>query len=88
MIQQLEGAYGSKRSNIVAKLNGALEEILEKTPLVVDNLHWQNSSSKELLTFRMPENTENHTQVPYEVIESLNNVDMLYIYVCVARWAN
>lgn len=36
----------------------------------------------------MPENRENHTQVPYEVITSVNDVDMLYIYVCVARWAN
>ena len=88
MIQQLEGVYGSKRSTIVAKLNSALEEILEKTPLVVSNSDWQNSSSKELLTFRMPENRENHTQVPYEVIASVNDMDMLYIYVCVARWAN
>lgn len=88
MIQQLQGIFGAKRSTIVAKLKGALEEILEKTPLVVENSDWQNSSSKELLTFRMPENQENHTQVPYEVIASLNDVDMLYIYVCVARWAN
>lgn len=88
LIQQLEGAYGSKRSTIVAKLNSALEEILEKTPLVVDNSDWEDSSSKELLTFRIPENQENHTQVPYEVITSVNDVDMLYIYVCVARWAN
>ncbi|MFT9820587.1 hypothetical protein [Lysinibacillus sp. NPDC056185] len=88
LIQQLEGIYGSKRSTIVAKLNGALEEILEKSPLIVDNLDWKNSSSKDLLTFRMPENRENHTQVPYEVIASINDVVMLYIYVCVARWAN
>ncbi|MFJ7663911.1 hypothetical protein ACIQXW_16190 [Lysinibacillus sp. NPDC097162] len=88
MIQQLEGVFGSKRSTVVAKLNSAMEEILEKSPLVVDNSDWENSSSKELLTFRMPENRENHTQVPYEVILSLNDVDMLYIYVCVARWAN
>lgn len=88
LIQQLEGAYGSKRSTIVAKLNSALEEILEKTPLVVDNTDWNDSSSKDLLTFLMPENRENHTQVPYEVIALLNDVDMLYIYVCVARWAN
>ncbi|MGE7948942.1 hypothetical protein [Lysinibacillus sp. NPDC093688] len=88
MIQQLEGIYGSKRSTVVTKLNGALEELLEKTPLIVENSDWKNSSSKDLLTFRMPENTENHTQVPFEVIESLNNVDMLYIYVCVARWEN
>lgn len=88
MIQQLEGVFGSKRSTVVAKLNSAMKEILEKSPLVVDNSDWENSSSKELLTFRMPENRENHTQVPYEVILSLNDVDMLYIYVCVARWAN
>lgn len=88
LIQQLEGIYGSKRSTIVTKLNGALEELLEKTPLIVENSDWKNSSSKDLLAFRMPENTENHTQVPFEVIESLNNVDMLYIYVCVARWVN
>lgn len=88
LIQQLEGIYGSKRSTIVEKLNGALGEILEKTPLIVDNTDWKNGSSKDLLIFRMPENQENHTQVSYEAIASLNNVDMLYIYVCVARWAN
>lgn len=88
LIQQLEGVYGSKRSTVVAKLNSAMEEILEKSPLIVNNSDWQNSSSKELLTFRMPENRENYTQVPYEVIASLNDVDMLYIYVCVARWEN
>lgn len=88
LIQQLEGVFGSKRSTVAAKLNSAMEEILEKSPLVVDSTNWQNSSSKELLTFRMPENRENHTQVPYEVIASLNDVDMLYIYVCVARWEN
>lgn len=88
MIQQLEGAFGSKRSTIVAKLNSALEEILEKTPLIVSNTVWQSASSKEILTFRMPENRENHTQVPYEIIEKINDADMLYIYVCVARWLN
>lgn len=88
LIQQLEGAYGSKRSTIVAKLNSALEEVLEKTPLIVHNAEWRNASSKELLTFRMPENRENHTQVPFEIIERVNDVDMLYIYACVARWLN
>lgn len=88
MIQQLQGVYGAKRETIVKKLNGALEEILEKTPLVIDNSDWQNNSSKDLLIFSMPENQENHTQVPYEVITSVNDVDMFYIYVCVARWAN
>ena len=88
LIQQLQGIYGAKRSTIVAKLKGALEEILEKTPLVISNAEWQSTSSKDLLTFSMPENRENHTQVPYEVIKSVNDVDMLYIYVCVARWAN
>ncbi|WP_274307950.1 hypothetical protein [Solibacillus daqui] len=88
MIQQLEGVYGSKRSTIVAKLNSAMEEILEKTLLVVDNSDWKDSSSKEQLTFHMPENRENHTQVLYEVITKTKDVDMLYIYVCVARWAN
>lgn len=88
LIQELEGVYGSKRSTIVGKLKSALEEILDKTPLVVDNSDWKDSSSKDLLTFRMPENRENHTQVPYGVLALLNDVDMLYIYVCVARWAN
>ncbi len=88
LIQELEGVFGSKRSTIVGKLKSALEEILDKTPLVVDNSDWKDSSSKDLLTFRMPENRENHTQVPYEVIASINDVDTLYIYVCVARWAN
>ncbi len=88
LIQQLEGIYGAKRSTIVTKLNGALEEILDKTPLVINNTEWQSASSKDLLIFTMPENRENHTQVPYEVITSVIDADMLYIYVCVARWAN
>ncbi len=88
MIQQLQGIYGAKRDTIVKKLNGALEEILEKTPLVISNTEWQSASSKDLLIFSMPENQEYHTQVPYEVITSVNDVDMLYIYVCVSRWAN
>lgn len=88
LIQQLEGVFGAKRSTIVAKLNSALDEILEKTPLIVSNAEWQSATNKDLLIFSMPENRENHTQVPYEVITSVNDVDMLYIYVCVARWAN
>lgn len=88
LIQQLQGIYGAKRDTIVKKLNGALKEILESTPLVISNTEWESASSKDLLIFSMPENQENHTQVPYEVITSVNDVDMLYIYVCVARWAN
>lgn len=88
LIQQLEGVFGSKRTTIVSKLNEALAEILEKTSLIISDKHWNESSTKALLEFSMPEHQGNHTQVPFEIIEKVNDVDMFYIYVCVARWRN